>query len=206
MKFTIWGKEYEIETHRQGYGGGAFAAACVKCRDIPYVSDEHEQKVDRMTEAGYLSSNGADRLRLQAEAIVQELWWEWAVELAKKYGLGNVYSAGRQGGWLILNDYSSDVLDNIVFESDGTDCGECGEEFSRHERRSGKCLFGPTTYDGDIKYMRQRKHELLKVIRFFKLCERSVASFVPEDLKYQNEFYIDEEWEAFLEWETEQNK
>jgi hypothetical protein len=194
MDFELWGKSYYVESHNQGYSGPSYLAASVKLYKFPSLDNVHQDRLDTMVDAGYVENGSIAEYAFQS---LSESWWEDIRERAKSLGLGEVFSAGRSGGWLVLDDYSSSYFLELIERANGSECFNCGEMFVEHSK--GKCLFGPTEYYGinSVKDMRRYRWEILKVIRFLRSCSRGVRLWSEQSLRDEQVFLIDQYWEEF---------
>ena len=85
----------DVEMYSGGYGRAGHPAINVKVHDFPSA----DEIVDRFG----CSEATAMKAGEYAFAVEQEVFWEGAKELARElFGNVKVYSAGRSGGWLVV--------------------------------------------------------------------------------------------------------
>lgn len=195
MEVTLRGKTYKIETHREGYGGPQYAAANIKLHTWPEPDSAHTEKLEQMQESDWLSE---DRWRSEQNYAWEDAaaeWWEWSKQKAKDWGLGRVYSTGRQGGYIVLDAFPESRVVDLEDGARGDKCVHCRTYYVAHAR--GKCLYGPTMYEAHMPPDRGSQASLLEVIRFLKQCERSVKLWAAANYTYQLEWRIDQLWEEY---------
>jgi hypothetical protein len=132
---TVAGESFRFETHRRGYGYASNIAVNVKVYELakPW-SEEARKAFNALPE------------KLQDQAVdlawedAQRDWWEEARDKARELGLGTVSSEGRSGGWLVLDDWTMDRVEEVAEEvqlccacKPGTSGREqCGEPYEKH--------------------------------------------------------------------------
>jgi len=176
--------DYDFDFHPSGYGGPVYFACNVKnCGHFGELDPKYKRMLV-VLEGRDVASR--EQLEQQAYELVQELWWEWAQEYAAEEGLGQVYSAGRCGGWLILDEYTWDRLTQSV-EVHTSACAHC--TFPLEDHVNGKCLFEATTF----KSKESQQEFFDRLVAFKKTIEES-AEYAHEDVKHQLECLIDNAW------------
>jgi len=134
---SINGKEYEFETHNQGYSGTQYVAVNVKCWVYPQVTESIVEKVKR------LGKERAQDLAFEAVDHLREQWWDDIKDRVAEEGFGKIYSAGRCGGWLVFDAWTTSRLDDLQYDAE-RECEWCHEPWNQHAQ--GKCLFEATKY------------------------------------------------------------
>ena len=77
-----------------------------------------------------------------AEESLRDSWWASMQERSRELGLGDLWSDGRSGGWLVFKMTTSELEDRIA-EAEKS-CGHCERPFSVHV--DGKCPFEATNF------------------------------------------------------------
>ena len=77
-----------------------------------------------------------------AEEGLRESWWASAQERARELGLGDLWSDGRSGGWLVFR--TSVLTLELLIEEAEKSCVNCREAFSAHTDK--KCPFEATAF------------------------------------------------------------
>jgi hypothetical protein len=109
--------------------------------NVKYYGDP---KISKETLAVLAKLDGATREQVLrfAEEGLRESWWAGAQERARNLGLGDLWSEGRSGGWLVLKMTVSE-LETLVDDAEMR-CANCQQSYAKHTE--GKCLFDSTTY------------------------------------------------------------
>lgn len=77
-----------------------------------------------------------------AEDGLRESWWVSMQERSRELGLGNLWSEGRSGGWLVF-DMTVSYLQDLIYEVE-SQCKFCDLPFEKHPE--GKCLFDSSVF------------------------------------------------------------
>lgn len=109
----------------------------VKLRSDPKLSKDTLSKLARL--------DGAvrDQVVRFAEEALRDSWWATMRERSQVLGLGDLWSEGRSGGWLVFGMTISQ-FDELV-ESVEKGCKHCGKRFDHHFE--GKCPFEASVFD-----------------------------------------------------------
>jgi hypothetical protein len=108
----------------------------VKYHGNPKISEETLGKLKRL--------DGATRdnvLRFAEEAL-RDSWWATMQERSKELGLGELWSDGRSGGWLVFK-MSVSALEERIYEAERC-CEHCALAYDQH--LEGKCAFDSTNF------------------------------------------------------------
>lgn len=136
----IRGETFEFETHRVGYGHTPYFAVNVKVHGLYAVKPS-----DAFSPLwGTLSKAEQDELWQRAYEGTQEDWWFLATYECNTTLGHRPFSEGRQGGWLVLPNYSLVKLEELAEEANQAACTNCGRPFNDHSE--GQCLFDSTRY------------------------------------------------------------
>lgn len=69
---------------------------------------------------------GENRANAIYDGIVQDFWEVYAPEIARTYGYGAIYSEGRSGGWLVVENAPDLTACNPCY-GDALDNGKCDD-------------------------------------------------------------------------------
>lgn len=83
-----------------------------------------------------------DNVIRYAEEALRENWWVSMQERSRELGLGDLWSEGRSGGWLVFKMTVS-ALEELIYEVEKR-CEHCELSFEQHVE--GKCPFEATTF------------------------------------------------------------
>jgi hypothetical protein len=78
-----------------------------------------------------------------AEEAVRDSWWASAQEHSRELGLGDLWSDGRSGGWLVFKTKMTELEELIADVEKG--CRHCALGFDHHI--SGKCPFQASSFE-----------------------------------------------------------
>lgn len=176
---------YEFDCHGRGYGS-THLAVNVKCHAYPQLTGKHHDMLDELRKT---QPKIEDKLRERAWSDTVDTWWVWAHERADHYSVGRIFCEGRQGGWLILDEWSPSKVEEWLDEREDR-CAHCDDYASEHV--AGQCLFGSTEYTPTPKVPRGNKERLDEIAAFFAEIENSVAG-AGENLQYNLEQLIEAE-------------
>lgn len=109
----------------------------VKYRGNPKLSDETLKKLARLDGAT------RDNVVRFAEEAVRDSWWATMQERSREQGLGDLWSDGRSGGWLVFKITVS-RLEEVIEETE-KQCKHCELHFDKHF--SSKCPFEATIFE-----------------------------------------------------------
>jgi hypothetical protein len=101
-------------------------------------------KLSEETLAALKKLDGATRdnvLRFAEEAL-RDNWWATMQERSKELGLGELWSDGRSGGWLVFKMSVSD-LEERIYQAERS-CEHCSRPYDVHVE--GHCPFDSTTF------------------------------------------------------------
>lgn len=136
----VRGETVEFETHRVGYGHTPYFAVNVKVHGLYSV----KPSAAFLPLWDALASAAKDELWQQAYEATQEDWWFHATYECNTALGHRPFSEGRQGGWLVLPNYSLAKMEELAEEANAAECQNCGHGFNNHA--DGQCLFEPTRY------------------------------------------------------------
>jgi len=124
----------EVAPYLDRYKGNV--AINVKYTGSPKISTETLNKLTKL--------DGAVRESIlrYAEEGLRESWWASAQERSRELGLGDLWSDGRSGGWLVFKMPVSRLEEAIEEAERG--CAHCDLPFSAHVQM--KCPFEATTF------------------------------------------------------------
>lgn len=134
MDLTLFGSPIDfLEEYRSSI------ALNVKVHKQVKLSDETLAKLTA------LNKRTREQVLRYAEEAMRENWWATMQDYARHRGLGELSSAGRSGGWLVLQMTRS-KLEELVEEAETQQpCLHC--ELTWREHVEGKCPFESTTFD-----------------------------------------------------------
>jgi len=111
----------------------------VKYRGDPKLSKE------TLAQLSALDGATRDTVVRFAEEALRETWWATMQERSRELGLGDLWSDGRSGGWLVFKMTISQLEDKI-YEAE-RHCRNCDVTFEQHV--DGKCLFDSSPFSSD---------------------------------------------------------
>jgi len=162
----VRGETFEFETHRVGYGHTPYFAVNVKVHGLYAVKPSEAF----LPVWAALTKAEQDELWQQAYEATQEDWWFHATYECNTALGHRPFSEGRQGGWLVLPNYSLTKLEELADEANAAECKNCGHGYPNHV--DGQCLFESTRYAPfadssykellDLRNFAQRVSELLQ--------------------------------------------
>lgn len=182
-------RAYTFDGHCVGHGYVSHIAVDVKYRGSydPALSPEHQRKLERLLRQP--DGPTEEDLQRNAQEDVQENWWAWAVDLAKSYALGMVYSEGRQGGWLVLNDWTHNRVEEACSETEER-CKHCDGYEEDHVNE--QCLFQSTQWVPAEKLPHATQESLDTLQKYVEEIEASLAG-TEADLVHAYQCIIDYE-------------
>lgn len=138
-----------------------------------------DPKLSKETLAKLASLDGATRDNVVrfAEEALRENWWVSMQERSRELGLGDLWSDGRSGGWLVFKMTVSQLEDKI-YEAE-QHCRNCNTPFEAHI--DGKCPFDASSFSSDAP----QHLELWEAFRTF-------ASEVKDSLQHVGDSFEDE--------------
>lgn len=197
--FVIGITEYVIEVHGQGYGGDRYAAANIRLENFGSLPKTYQRKLNRLYAVNWTNAQAVDQ---NVWEDFTESWWDRFRTDAVDEGLGKVYSAGRSGGWLVLNDYPESRLERLL-ELVRIPCQACDKTFSTHVGLKCQCLFSSTSFtdpdDTDFDELQNAADTLVRVANFLKKCEDDVGEYSTPDYVHTLKYVIDGLWESYRE-------
>jgi superfamily II DNA/RNA helicase len=128
------------------------------------------------------------------------MWWSWARGFAQQQGLGQVYSAGRMGGWLVLDEWPLSKIEEFLDDIEDR-CSHCDRPEDEHA--NGQCLFTSATSYAPVKRLMKETKERLDEVLAFTVEIRDSVEGIGQELQYCFEQRIEE---AFNEREEEHAK
>jgi len=148
----------------------------VKYRGNPTLSEE--------TLAALKKLDGATRdnvLRFAEEAL-RDTWWATMKERAIDLGLGELWSDGRSGGWLVFK-MSVSQLEEKIYEAERC-CEHCERPYDVHP--DGHCPFDSTTFKVGGTML-----ELWKSFNLFAAEVRESMEHVGDNLEEEITFQLE---------------
>ena len=118
----------ELQYHGQDHGYMVYAAANVKYPYGAKLPKKYDEWLERLRSK---NSKKAEQLEQWAWENTAEWYWEQVKEEADNLGLCKVYSVGRSGGWLVLDDYTRERVAQLVESINDYRC-VCGLHFMDH--------------------------------------------------------------------------
>jgi hypothetical protein len=102
-------------------------------------------KLSEETQAALKKLDGAarDNVIRYAEESLQDNWWASMRERSKDLGLGELWSAGRSGGWLVFK-LTLNELENRFDEAERSGCSHCSAPYEAHVGL--KCPFQASSF------------------------------------------------------------
>ena len=197
--FHVGPINYSIDTHNSGMGHELFAAANVKLYHRGKLPQKYQKKLERLYAVKETTEGAFENWVWEA---FQEHWWEQFKEDAEEQDLGKVYSAGRSGGWLVLDAFHRSRIEQLV-EHAQISCWHCKKTFGFHAGKDHHCLFAATCFESadydETTYseIEESAALLVKVATFLKKCEDNVRNFAPADFVYNQKFIIDNRGENY---------
>lgn len=188
--FRAGDNEFEFETHGTNWGYNSKVCVNIKFHHSPRLPKRAKKRLERLIEVEHVEEYEIDNHAFEA---AQDDWWEWAKERVGEYGLGEIYSAGRSGGYLVLSMYSPERVWEIC-EDYERECTHCGDPYDEHSL--GRCLFDTTRFEST----EPGSLELLKQIQaFLKEAEMSIDTWARENYDYRFKEEINYRWSQWRE-------
>ena len=106
-------------------------------------------------------------------------WWLVATEEARLARVGGIYSDGRSGGWLILDQWTERYFEDTL---ELTFCENCKRSSAQHI--GPKCLFGPETFDGGSVSALERIQAVVDYVRWVEAYVVHATAMYAENLAY----------------------
>lgn len=143
----------------------------VKYHGEPKLSDE--------TLATLKKLDGATRDNVVrfAEEALRDSWWASMQERSRELGLGDLWSDGRSGGWLVFKMTVSEL--EARFEEVEKKCHHCTLPFSVHV--DAKCPFQASSFQPEDP----KSYELFEIFRLF-------SAEVKESLQHAGDTFEEE--------------
>lgn len=185
---------YLFDTHgRNGPYDTRIAVNVKHYGSLAPLDEEHEAMLARLAiEFGEKISTTREKLAQQAWEQAQERWWRWAHDEAIQRGLGIIQSAGRSGGWLVLDDWTPSRVDDLL-EYEEVVCRNCSAHEDEHS--GDKCLFAATTFESMIVLAEDSRKVLDNLAEYVDLIEKSldeVGGDLTEEFRYLIRYNYDE--------------
>lgn len=111
----------------------------VKFYGNPHVSEDTQQRLKKLDGAT------RDNVLRYAEEALRESWWAMMQERSRELGLGDLYSDGRSGGWLVFS-FTIGWLDELLSQAEES-CVHCAKHYDAHIQN--KCPFDSTYFKGE---------------------------------------------------------
>jgi hypothetical protein len=165
--FEALGHSYAFDTHGTHNSYNSKLAVNIKYYKYPKLSAIYQDKVDQLKAAGV----DVDKLEWDAREETQQLWWQWAADESVARGLGPSYSAGRQGGWLILDEWTPSRVEEWMDEREER-CQHCDGYEDVHA--DDKCLYQPTEWAPVPRLPHATVERMDQIEKFFKDVRENV--------------------------------
>ena len=177
---------YRFDIHRVGYGTTRHIAINVKHHDNYKISEEHLAKLKAYAD----TSDGPteEHIRAAAWEDVSTNWWDWAQMGATTGGLGKIHSEGRSGGWLVLNEWTTSKVEELLEDVEDR-CQHCDCREETHV--NGACLFASTKWTPVKKVDLNSREMLDRLEKYVEVIEGSLKS-IDTRLKETAENLIDD--------------
>lgn len=171
MALTLCGETADFLDRYKGS-----VAINVKYRGDPKLSPE--------TLAALKALDGAmrDKVVRFAEEGLRDSWWASMQERSKELGLGELWSDGRSGGWLVFKMKTSE-LEERIYEAEKS-CAHCSHPYDNHVE--GKCPFDSTSFAAGETML-----ELWKSFKQFSVEVHESMQHVGDDLEAEIQFQLE---------------
>lgn len=130
-----------------------------------------------------------NRLLAAAEDAVKEVWWADVRMRAHDLNLGDVYSDGRSGGWLVFK-MTFPELERRIEEAESS-CKHCERPYALH--LEGKCPFDSTEFEPENTVPFQLWKDLRVFSQEVKESLKLVGGSFDEEVQFQIDNYEEDE-------------
>lgn len=148
----------------------------VKYYGNPWLSEETLAALKK------LDMRTRERVVRFAEENLRESWWATMRERSHELGLGDLWSDGRSGGWLVFAMTVADLEERVYQAERG--CEHCALAYSTHT--DGACPFDATTYKTNDPVL-----GLWKSFKQFAEEARSSLNDMGDALNHEIEFQLE---------------
>lgn len=194
-EFSVGKDTYRFDGHRQGYGYTGYIAVNVKCYVYLKLTDVQKAKLARLdAQRPEGSRSFEDGLFDHCWESVQMDWWETARQEASQRGLGAIGAEGRQGGWLVMNDWPISAVEELIEETE-VRCAHCDQVEDTHVNE--QCLFASTSWSPITCLTHDAKARLDNLSEYLSEMAASVEhakDCVINDFAYQLDVRYEEEF------------
>lgn len=194
-EFCVGKDRYRFDSHRRGYGYTSHVAVNVKCHIYLKLTDVQKKKIERFDRL-YPDQQRSIEESLYDHCLeqVQRDWWEDAEHQASVERLGTISSEGRQGGWLVMNDWPFSRVEELLEDTEYR-CAHCDMPEDNHVNE--QCLFASTNWAPTLCLTPGTKNLLDRLSKYLSEIEESVENakqMVINDFAYQLDQRYEEEF------------